>query len=76
MVNDNAPANSSQECQQQCVSLSTCEYWDFGDNSCRLRSNVGVDGLVPYLGYAYGIKNCSFGKSVYDTDSNDIWNVN
>ena len=75
MVNNNAPANNPQECQQQCASLSTCNYWDFGDNYCRLRSNAGnagVNGLYPYPGYAYGRKNCFFGMTVYTTDYNSI----
>ena len=68
MVNDNAPASSPQECQQQCASLSTCEYWDISYLFasyfvCRLRSNAGPTGLQAGL-YAYGSKNCLFGKSV------------
>ena len=75
MVNDNAPANSPKECQQQCVSLSTCEYWDFGEGYCRLRSNAGPKGLQASPGYAYGSKYCLFSKSVYATECNDIWNL-
>ena len=74
MVNDDAPANTPQECQQQCVSLSTCEYWDFekGANICRLRSDAGQEGLEVHVGYAYGRKDCRFGKSVYATECNNI----
>jgi len=60
MVNDNAPAKSPQECQQQCASLSTCKFWDLGEGFCRLRSEVGLKGLQAHLGYAYGSKNCLF----------------
>jgi len=60
MVNNNAPATTPEECQQQCVSLSTCEYWDLGEGFCRLRSNAGAKGLEAHLGYAYGRKNCRF----------------
>ena len=69
MVNDNAPAKSPQECQQQCASISTCEYWDLGVGICRLRSEAGPKGLQAHTGYAYGSKNCLFGKRVYATYS-------
>ena len=76
MVNNNAPATTPEECQQQCVSLSTCEYWDLGEGFCRLRSNAGAKGLEAHLGYAYGRKNCRFGKSIYATECNYISNSN
>jgi len=60
MVNDNAPARNPQQCHKQCVSLSTCKFWDFGESTCRLRSNAGPKGLKEDRGFAYGSRNCLF----------------
>ena len=63
MVNDNAAAGTAEECQAQCEASSSCKFWDFGGNVCRLRSNSG-SGKVADSGSSYGTKNCKFGKKL------------
>ena len=67
MVNNNAPANSPETCLNQCNSLPSCAYWDYGNRVCRLRSNAG-NGKQAASGFSYGQKNCIFGKTVYEND--------
>ena len=65
MVNDNAPAITAKECQAQCAALSTCNFWDFGEGFCRLRSDKGPEGKIEHWGYSFGTKNCRVGKTSY-----------
>ena len=61
MVNDSADANTAIECRSACQDDPKCEFWDFGDNTCRLRPNdIDTTKLRHSDGYAYGIKNCLF----------------
>ena len=61
MVNDNAPAKTAAECLDQCNILPACEFWDFGNNYCRLRSNDG-NGLEDAEMFTSGIKYCQLGR--------------
>ena len=58
MENNNAPATTARQCLTQCNILSTCQFWDFGNGYCRLRSNEGQGPEVAkwYLG---GAKHCT-----------------
>ena len=66
-MNDNADADTPEECLEQCNLNSTCKFWDI-DNSeskiCRLRSNEGPSGLVETSGSSYGQKYCIFSKCI------------
>ena len=67
MENDNAPASDAIACLNECNYLSTCAYWDYGGNFCRLRSNDG-GGKVVANGYSYGPKNCRYSKKESTTN--------
>jgi len=65
MVNDDANATTAIECRSACQDDPKCEFWDFGDNYCRLRPN-SIDtfwGLTHSKGYTYGAKNCLFSRN-------------
>ena len=63
MVNSDAAATTAEECLAQCNANSGCKFWDFSDdNTCRLRSNEGINSLVQTVGSSYGPKNCIFSK--------------
>ena len=64
MVNDNAPAKTAEKCQVQCAATPSCKFWDFGEEFCRLRSNIGPRGKVAHSGYSFGAKYCKFGKTL------------
>lgn len=57
MVVGNAPAENAKQCLEECNSLSTCAFWDFGYNYCRLRSDAG-NGQEVAQGHNCGSKNC------------------
>ena len=57
---DNAPANDASECLNQCNISPDCKFWDFGDNTCRLRSNSG-NGPAEAKSYTSGQKYCILG---------------
>jgi len=59
MVDDNADANSDIQCRDACNAHRRCDFWDFGDGFCRLRSNDG-GGAEPHNHYSYGTKFCYF----------------
>ena len=47
------------ECLQKCNSEETCNFWDYGQGWCRLRSTSG-EGPQNDFEYSYGTKNCKF----------------
>ena len=63
MVNDNTRASSPEKCLEDCNALASCKFWDYGDYTCRLRSDAGK-GKEPASGYLSGTRNCIFSKMV------------
>ena len=63
IVDGNAPADDETECLHQCNILPACEFWDFGNGFCRLRSDEG-SGPMNATSFAYGPKNCYFGTNI------------
>ena len=58
MENNNAPATTARQCLTQCNILSTCQFWDFGNGFCRLRSEQGSNGREPDGKSSCGQKDC------------------
>ena len=64
MINDNANANTPDECLQKCNLDSSCKFWDFDKGRiCRLRSSEGKKGKVETSGSSSGPKHCVLSKS-------------
>ncbi len=60
LINGDAPANNPQQCLNKCNALQNCEFWDFGNNLCRLYSTEG--GAPEHnANYESGVKNCKYG---------------
>jgi len=61
MVNGDAGAMSPQECQRKCAADHRCNFWDFDNYVCRLRSSSGT-GPKSHDWAAFGEKHCKFGR--------------
>ena len=46
-------------CLQKCNSEESCNFWDYGQGWCRLRSTSG-EGPEHAFKYSYGTKECKF----------------
>ena len=60
MLNDNTQAGNAEECLNQCNISPDCNFWDFGDNYCRLLS-YNVSGPEVAGSHISGRKYCTFG---------------
>ena len=60
VINDDAPVNNAQQCLNRCNAMQQCKFWDFGNNHCRLYSDV-FDGPEADELYEFGTKNCVYG---------------
>ena len=64
LINGDAPANNAQQCINKCNAVQNCEFWDFGNNICRLYStqlDYFGGGVEPNANYECGVKNCKYG---------------
>ena len=53
---------NAMECQTKCKSIWECKFWDYGEQTCRLRSESG-NGPQPDVSYTSGAKNCIYENS-------------
>ena len=63
-MNNDANANTAEDCLEECNSNPQCKYWDIVNDVCRLRSDEGSGGLVQQIGSSYGQKYCIFSKFI------------
>jgi len=60
MVDGNANAENSADCNARCSENTDCAFWDLVGGTCRLRSSAGSNGAQSQGGASAGPRGCRF----------------